>query len=153
MADLGNIARYGTQPLASQAASPRCELRCISCDGQYYVLGAKDTSEGNPSQPSLRLDKKGKWRFRWVVASGTRTISIDVKQAVNVDPRPTLVVKANPSIGVNSDVTGTAGSSTGWVTIGPVTAEPTSDGVLWVELRVNLDYQYGPCYWDNISTT
>ena len=118
------------------------------------VIGGKDTSEGDPAQPSLRLDAKGMWRFRWAVASGSRSVSINVKQAVNGSPRPTLVVKANPSIGVNSDVTGTAGSGTGWVTIGPVSITPSSDGAVWVELHNNYDSQVlqTPCFWDHIVT-
>lgn len=154
MPDLG---AYGSDSLLSVRAkdeqSPHWSIRSIVCDSTYHCRGAKDTTQGDPSQPSLRIDGKGVWRFRWAVSSGTRTISVSVKQALNISPRPTLVVKANAAIGVNSDVTGTAGSSATWVTIGPVTASPSSDGALWVELRANLDYQSATCYWDNIQTT
>lgn len=155
MADLGNIAVKGnlSQPLT--LANGVLALRTVQLMDAYQVIGARDNTEGDPSQPSLRMDARGVWRFRWVVESGARTASINVKQAANASPRPTLVIKANPSIGVNSDVTGTAGSGTGWVTIGPVNAAPTSDGVLWVELRNNYDAQYqgAPCYWDHVVVT
>ena len=58
-------------------------------------IGAKSTTEGNPSQPSLGLNTRGTFRFRWTVPSGTRTIQIDVKQAANASPRPRVTIKAN----------------------------------------------------------
>lgn len=158
MADLGSIATNGTGATGMPDQAPRVVLRGFSMADtalNLSTMGAKDTTEGDPSQPSLRMDARGTWRFRWVVESGARTASINVKQAANASPRPTLVIKANTAIGVNADVTGTAGSGTGWVTIGPVNAAPTGDGVLWVELRNNYDAQYqgAPCYWDHVVVT
>lgn len=129
---------------------PPIYIRSIQLDQEIIPMGGQDAVEGTPTAPSLRLDALGVWKFRWTVPIGTRTISISVKQAVNASPRPTLIVKANASIGVNADVTGTAPSGTSWVTIGPVTITPSSAGAVWVELWNNLDRQIGtaPCYFD-----
>lgn len=154
MADLGSIGVKGNLARPLVISSKRYTLRCIVAGDRYFVAGAKDTSEGNP-QPSLRMDALGSFRFRWQVLAGARTIQIQCKQAINLSPRPTMVIKANSDIGVNADVTVTAGSGAGYVTIGPETINPVSDGALWVELHNNLDYQIAvaPCYWDNLSTT
>ena len=119
------------------------------------VLGGQDNTQGNPLAPSLRLDAYGRWRFRWYLSTGTHTISINVLQAANQTPRPTLVVKANSGIGINSDVTGTAASGVSWVTIGPLSVTCTSNGATWVELWNNYDAQVYtcPCYFDHIVRT
>lgn len=97
---------------------------------------------------------RGTYRFRWTVAAGSRSISIDVKQAVNVSPRPRVTVLANPDIGVSADVQASAASSAGWVTIGPIAVTPSSAGALWVVLEALYDGQSGcPSFWDHIVTT
>ncbi len=112
----------------------------------------KNITEGNPAQPSLQLDIPGFWRFRWSVRTGARTIQVSVKQVVNATPRPTMVVKAASGI-LASDQTGTAGSSTGWVTIS-ISFTALADGPLWVELHNNY---YGasntPTYFDHLVAT
>ena len=117
----------------------------------------EETVDGDPATPCLALDYPGFWRFRWGVttALGTRTITIFAKQVSNVTGfRPSMVVKANPSIGVNSDVTGTAGAGTGWTTIGPLTVTPSGNGVLWVELHNNDTSTFqSTAYFDHIVTT
>lgn len=155
MADLGSIgtlgeaARLGTYPQAKPLF-----WRSIHVNGEYQARGGRDNVEGNPFQPSLRIEMRGRFRFRWVLAVGARTISINVKQAVNLSPRPSLVVKANPETGIMADVETFAASGTGWVTIGPVAISPSAQGALWVELRSNYDGQSGiPCYWDDLRTT
>jgi hypothetical protein len=155
MGFLGNIGTLALPDWHTLGQGPIFNwVRALVCSDGYEVLGGKDTSEGNP-QPSLRMDAVGFWRFRWSVTSGARTIQIDCKQVLNGAPYPTLVVKANASIGVNADVVGTAGTGAGWKTIGPITANPTSAGALWVELRNNMDAQsgMGKCYFDNLVTT
>lgn len=152
MADLGAIGIDGNLVEPNSGLTPSHTLKGAVCvDGIYQALGGKDTVEGDPAQPSLRLSA-GYWAFRWTVLTGTRTISVKVKQPANLSPRPTLVVKANPEIGVNADATGTAAAGTGWVTIGPVTITPTSDGAVWVELHNNIDGT-AVSYWDAISAT
>lgn len=107
--------------------------------------------EGSPATPSLEIAQPNQyWRFRWAVLSGTHTISVRVKQVANGTPRPSIVIKANPAIGVNSDVTEVAPSGADWVTIGPATVSPTSDGVLWVELWNNYAGNYNPSSGDSL---
>ena len=107
--------------------------------GRSLQVGAQESAaQGYPSSPSLELSQQGFWRFRWTVLAGTRTVSIAVMQPINVTPYPTLVVKQNPSIGVNSDVTATSPGGASWVTLGPATVSPSSEGVLWVELHNNI---------------
>jgi hypothetical protein len=73
-----------------------------------------------------------------------------------------MVIRANAAIGVNVDVVGTSPGGAGWVTIGPITVIPSSDGVLTVELRNNLQTlnpartglaPWSPCYFDHIVLT
>ena len=153
MADLGSIGTLGCAAKAITDQGPRQALRKIVAADREFCLGGKDTAEGNPSQPSLRLDTFGRYRLRWTVASGTRTFSIGCKQAVNASPRPRVTVLANAGIGVAADVSGSAGSGTGWVTIGPITITPSSGGAVWVVLEALYLGQYAPTYWDHIVTT
>jgi hypothetical protein len=111
--------------------------------------------QGNPTAPCLALDYPGFWRFRWGVTTGARTIQIYMMQVSNVTGfRPSMVVKANPAISINSDVITAAGSSTGWITVGPVTINPSGSGVLWVELHNNDTSTFqSTAYFDHIVTT
>jgi hypothetical protein len=154
MADLGSILYGVDDAIDAGALGNGVRIRTLVVEewGSDLVLGGKDTTEGN-SQPSLRMDSSGTFRFLWVVAE-ERTLSVDVKQAANASPRPRLTIKANLEMGVLADVQDSAPSGTGWVTIGPLTVEPTSAGALEVLLE-NL-YDTGqpgtaPCYWDNIT--
>ena len=154
MGDLGTVGFDTLYSRLNRDIGPRWAIRSFLFGSSEAVLGARDNTEGNPAQPSLRMDSRGVFRMRWKVLPGTRTITVSVKQAVNLSPRPTIVVRANPDIGVNSDVTETAPGGASWVTIGPATVTPSSAGVLAVELRANYDgqYQQAPCYWDNPQT-
>ena len=117
--------------------------------------------EGNPSPPCIVLRQPGAWRFRWQVNTGSQTISIYCKQAINLAPFPSMVIKADPSLGVAADIVGISAGGAGWVKIGPLTAVATSPGVLWVELRANYMGQdassanplgpWYPCYFDNVD--
>jgi hypothetical protein len=121
----------------------------------------RSDTEGFPSPPSILLAQPGAWRFRWQVSPGTQTISCYCKQGINLAPFPSMVVRADASLGVSLDVTGTSAGGTGWVKIGPLTVVCTSPGVLWVELRANYAGQdssganplgpWYPCYFDNID--
>lgn len=156
MADRGSIA-YDACQLAQENSYRllATRIRCIGCDGSEMVMGSQSTSDGDPAQPSLSLNTKGVKRFRWVVPSGTHSLQINVKQACNLTPRPAVIIKANPSIGVNADVSGTASAGTGWTVIGPLSVSPTSAGRLWVELWNYVDGQPGvlPCLWDHLIRT
>lgn len=119
-----------------------------------YGLGiSKELVEGDPA-PSLLMQYPATMRFRWAVLDILNSVQVDVKQASNVSPRPTLTIKANPEIGVNADVVGTAASGTGWVTIGPISATPTSRGVLIIELECPTREEGDDgCFWDNLVTS
>lgn len=147
-----NAKKVGSFPSASFLP---VAIRSMMLGNQYQIIGGEDATQGDPATPCIRLDNQGRFRFRWKMASGTRTISINVKQAINISPRPTLIVKANPDIGINSDQSATAGAGTGWVTIGPITVNPSSDGAVWVEVWNNLITQMRgtPCYVDHAVRT
>ena len=153
MAALGSIAQLGIIAKMGTGFNLPSTLRKITIGITEFVPGGKSTTEGNPSNPSLRLDTFGFWRFRWTVSAGTRTIQIDVKQAENQSPRPRVTILANAGIGVASNVTGSAASGTGWTTIGPLTITPSGRGAVWVRLENLYVGQYSPCYWDHIVTT
>lgn len=117
----------------------------------------KNTVEGSPSAPCLELPAKQSWRFRWVVKSGAKRVSIKVKQVGigSTGTRPTLTVKANPSIGLDIDTVATAPDGTDWVTIGPVVFVPNAAGVVYVEVKNNIDITTGEtstslAYFDHI---
>jgi len=109
--------------------------------GRYIQVGVnKETVDGVPSAPSLRLDYPGNmWRFRWVVKGGNRSISVSAKQNSTGSYRPSMVIKANSNIGLNYDVSSSAADGAGWVTIGPITFTATSGSseAVWVELHNN----------------
>lgn len=125
--------------------------------GRFLQAGASQNTSppagGSSSGMALTLALPGFWRFRWTVQPGTRTITVQVYQSANISPYPSVIVKANTSIGVSSDVTGTSAGGTGWVSIGPITVTPTSEGVLWVQLWNNLHLAQSPCYFDKVIVT
>ena len=123
-------------------------------DRHLQVGVREELVDGYPSPPCLALDIPGFWRARWQLSPGSQTISVWAKQVSNVaGKRPTLVVKANPAIGVSADIVGTAGSSTGWTKIGPLTVVATAPGVVYFEFHNNdvVTFQ-SPCYFDNLGT-
>lgn len=129
--------------------------RRIKCGDESYIYNSgRDNTEGDPSPPSLKVGYQGTWKFRWKINPGERTIQINVKQTINQNPRPSLVIKSNSNVGIVTDVMGVAEASADWVTIGPVEITPTLSGSVWVELKNNYtgSGEY-PCYWDHIVTT
>lgn len=149
--DAGMMAVVGTlgQPTISK-------IRILS--GEVHQFGiTKDTSEGSPSQPSMKAILPHRRRFLWPVASGTRTISVDVKFSVDNGTgfRPMLVIKANAEVGIAADVVTEAAAGAGsYKTIGPVTVNPNAQGTLEVELR--FDPVLGSTsiiHWDNVAVT
>jgi hypothetical protein len=114
--------------------------------GRHLQVGVQeDTTVGSPTIPSLRIDYPGAyWRFRWVVTSGSHSITCLAQQSlVSTLPAsyaPSIVVKANPGLGLNFDqsASGVVGSSI-FQLLGPVTFSVTSNtgSVVWVELHNN----------------
>jgi hypothetical protein len=96
---------------------------------------ARDDMEGSGGPPCVVFEKPGRYRFRWPVDPGERTITVDCKYAPDAAPRPTLRIRANTEIGVNADLVATAPAGSGWVTIGPLSITPSEKGGVWVELE------------------
>lgn len=141
---------FGNELQGNASQSP---IKRIWMGGVEEVLiGEREAIEGSPT-PCLRVDKSVVYKVYWPVVSGARTLSIDVKQAINVSPRPRVTIKANLDIGVAADVTGSAGSSAVFTTIGPLSVTPSSSGVLEVWLENLYDGGDYPAYWDNLVVT
>jgi len=121
----------------------------------------KDTVEGSPTQPCLRMDIPGMWRFRWVIRTGARSVSVSAKQNSTGSYRPSMIVRKNTACGVLTDMSASAAAGAGWTTIGPITFAGTGSEAVWVELRNNNigvansngNLVYAPAYFDHIVTT
>lgn len=177
MSDLGSIATLGCRTKSSRVGNPYLQptglawlgcrtedaalgypltrLQSMMVGSSRQVLGGEDFTQGNPAAPCLRMDASGRWRFRWALPIGSHSIMVNVLHAINRNPRPSLVVKANPSIGIPADIESFAPPGTGWVTMSSGTFVVTQLGATWVELRNNLPTNVGasPCYFDHIIKT
>jgi hypothetical protein len=123
--------------------------------GVFNAGISKSPTEGSLSAPSLVMDRAQVFSVRWPVVSGSaNTFSIKVKQPGCSTLPPRIVAKADASLGVNSDVVGTAAVGTGWLTIGPISVTPSVSGVIEVQLESRADCDFPAlCYWDSISVT
>jgi|ERR1041384_116380 hypothetical protein len=147
-ANLSNLAVY-IVPRIINAGGIRQE--------ELHVGISKDDTEGSPGSPCMRMSQIGYWRFRRTLNAGTRAFQINVKQAANQSPRPSVIIRKNLSMGINSDITIIAPSDTGWVVVGPQTISVTNQGFVWIELHNNYE-TYPPtapayCYWDHVVVT
>jgi len=151
MADLGSIGTLGNYTGQIQDIAPRQNLKVIHCGHVPMIFGGRDTAEVSSS---FRMDSRGTFRFPVVVTPVSSVFAIDVKQAANVSPRPSMVLLQNTGLGILTPVTGTASSSVGWVNIS-VAVTPSGTGVAAIELRNNYDAQVSgaPCYWNNFTLT
>ena len=154
MADLGVVGRNGLTTTGDGNALDTGfgHYRSVVIGTQELWAASGKDSDGDPgpSQKQGRLSiLKDIW---WPVAAGTRTIKISVKYSP-ATPVPKLIIKANPAIGVNADVVGTAPAGTQFVTIGPLVVTPTSDGVLQVWREWRGRDMAGFAKWDNIAVT
>lgn len=115
----------------------------------------KNTVEGSPASPCIELQYANKWRFKWTIASGSRSISVKTKQVSNLTPRPSLTVRANAGIGIPTDLVASASPSTDWVTIGPISFIATGTDATWVELKNNVTSSVSPtsAFFDHIVVT
>jgi len=139
----------------------------ISLGGPTSVLGddgygirhlvpmlKKNTTEGSSNTPCLELEQPGMWRFRWVVKPGQRKISIRTKQVKTFpNERPSMTLKKNSNVGLDTDVVEYAPEGTDWVTIGPIIFMATGTDVVFVEIRNNLNISYTSAYFDHIIVT
>ena len=120
----------------------------------YHMGVTQSLTQGNPLSPCLQLNQYGFWRFRWSLTAGKHTISVNTFQSqsnyIDSTMTPSITVKANGAIGINSDIVISASLSQTWMTLGPVTVNPTGNGVVWVELRNNYIPSLLPTYFDHI---
>jgi hypothetical protein len=155
MSDLGAIGKLGSGVTEVACGALRSlDFGSGMPSGVFSVGVRRDNVEGNLT-PSLVMDQPAKLRFRWAVAAGARSISIQVKQAADAAPYPTLRIIANPDMGIFVDTVATAPAGAGWKTLGPVPIAVPVTGAMWVELEnlYNGAVPPSPCYWDNLSTT
>ncbi len=132
-------------------------LQNMAMTGTTYVLGLnRDDTVGTATAPSLRIDNPNAFRFRWGLTAESHSIQVSSKQArsVNTSSCPSIVVKANASIGINSDIIAYAPSgSSDWTTIGPLIVAPLIGGGVWVELRNNeYGFKDNPAWFDQLIT-
>jgi hypothetical protein len=122
---------------------------------ELLLLTERDDVEGKVTPPSQRQGRPGVLRdVRWPVQAGARTISIDVKApAGSGTDLARLIVKANPEVGLGTDLVGIAPVGTGWVTIGPLSFTATAIGVLEVWRERRDDMMDAELYWDNLQVT
>lgn len=145
---LGKLV-FGGGAASSDSQSPPWRIRSINADTLYHALGGRDNTEGSPGQPSLKILGRGYFPVPWVIRPGVRSVSCKVKQPVNVLPRPSIVIRANPLVGLNADVEVAAQPGTDWVIV-QAGFTATAEGGVYVELRGNYDGQMVESWWDNL---
>lgn len=111
----------------------------------------RDDAIGNPTPPSQVQHSYCILKQLLVpVLVGSRTLSIDCKMSVDrgASTRPQMIVKANPVVGLQDDITVTATAGTNWQTL---TAQFTTIAIGAVEVwRFNRDRDLGAIWWDNL---
>lgn len=158
MPALGSIGVDASQQSLGQVQSVPA-LSNVRLQGQLYLAGlTKDSNDGNPSAPCMKITGPHRRTFLWPVTSGTRTISVDVKYSPDngAGHRPKMIIKANAEVGITTDTTTEAPSDAGntWVTIGPITINPNATGVIEVELYLAPELQTQQVTrWDNVVVT
>lgn len=117
-------------------------------DGTQYWQGAGiDATEGNPA-PSYKFSRYGMISIRLAVAAGSRVVSAQVKQPNTFATRPFLRVLANPEIGLNTNLTYTAGALTGWQGLAVGFTATQNGGVIAQLCNADLSL---PCWFDNVQ--
>lgn len=107
-----------------------------------------DESVGNPA-PSLRIAGGGVYARRLKVAAGAREVRVQALQPKDGRARPRIRVKANPAIGVTSDIVGTSASGAGWNQI-TVSLTASAAGGVWVILENPEPRLESSCWFDNL---
>lgn len=152
------LAGFGFATGQNQAVFP-VVVRAIRMLGgdpnadRLSVEARRDDTVGFSAPPSIYYPRGGFMRIRLAVSAGLRSVTIKAKQPATGIPRPTAKILANPSIGVNADVSATAPSGTDWVTIGPITFTPSTAGGVYLELFAPWSGFEGGCWFDNVSVS
>jgi hypothetical protein len=133
-------------------------LKALNLGGQIaYINGITEYfTDGSPAAPCMQIAIPNSFRFRWVIHTGVNTIQVNAKQVVNQNPRPSITVRANSSIGIPNDIIAYAPSGNGWTTTNTITINNTSGnkGAVYVDLANNYGGQSNtPAYFDHIVTS
>lgn len=124
-------------------------IRIQGCPATYVMNSGRDDADGHEEAPSLRLATLGSYRFRVAIDAGSRSLRVFARQPVTGQPRPRMVVRANPEIGLLTDQSMSAPSGSGWVEIGPISFTASQHGGVWVEFW-NPAARW-PCWFDAFS--
>lgn len=128
-------------------------LRVLSAEpsAEPYAFGGRDDGDGDDSPPCLLVLKGGRFRFRFPVAAGNRSLSVRAKETSGLVARPQLVVRANAAVGIATDLVTTAPAGTGWVALGPLEFVASAKGAIVVELVSHGVAHEGECRWDHFA--
>lgn len=121
--------------------------------GFWPAKTQRSDTEGNATPSQVQSRNGDLYGIYVPLAAGSHSISLDLKAEMDTGVlfRPQLIVKADPYLGVYSDVVTAAASGTAWQT---VTANVTLalDGVLCV-VRRKRGPDHVRVWWDNLSVT
>jgi len=161
MADLGTIGQNGGNTAFLQGQIVVNYFRTVVLGSREAMMGTpseaimrcgRDDTVGNPTPPSQKVGHAFVLKGLYVpVTAGSRQILIDVLQ--DVDPgtglRPRMTVKANPDVGLNTDLVVDAAVGVAWQTL---TAAFTATGSGAVEVWREKRYQgmADSIWWDNL---
>lgn len=145
-------------PDAIQSLDPKASFytrRTINIGGNAELgLGVgRSDAEGYEEAPSMVMRFPAKFRFRLSVEPGNVGVTIRVKQASNVTPRPTLTLLANSAVGLTGDLSGSAAAGEDWTLIGPLEFTATAKGVVVAEFAChNVAENDAGCFWDRLTS-
>jgi hypothetical protein len=151
VADLGKNTEKSLRADPGMSTSqPALLARAFQLGGErdQYAMGvARNDSDGNPSAPCQSQPRPSVLKdIFWRVNVGSNTLEIDCKYTGTA---PRIIIRANPSLGLQADHTVTAGAGSGWVTLS-YTFTATAKGVVnvWRE-RLDGDITH-TCLWDHL---
>ncbi len=126
-------------------------IGCIaSLIGFPEGLSGRDDTDGKTSPPCEKQIRRGIIRgIIWPVDPGNNTFSIWVKHSGHT-PAPRIIVKANPQVGLQSDLVVQAGPSTDWQQL-TVQFTATDKGAVEVWREVRAIEQNAFAKWDDIA--
>lgn len=155
MPDLGAIATLEAHGVEPGWVWREVQLRALVITGEtsYMAYATKDDTVGAEAPPSLKMTRYGFFEFAIPVETGTRRVTVKAKQVLPPTPRPKMVVKANPAIGIAADVETTAPSGSDWVTVGPTSFAVSAPGTVQVQLWCLAPGTAVECWFDDITTT
>lgn len=142
-----------TTSIASGSETPRGGWGFVGLGGWGSDDGVavRDDADGAVSPPCEFQWRRGLLRtILWRVAPGSRTFKIWCRHSGHA-PRPRVVVKADPRIGVMADVVVEATASLAWqeITVGPLTIAVAGVLEVWREVRAVEQGAYAK--WDDVT--